>query len=88
MKIKEGFILRQVADSFIVVAVGKAVKNFKGIINLNETGALLWSELEKGADEQALVQTLLNEYEGVTEEVAKIDVSAFVAKLMEAGLLD
>ena len=88
MKIKEGFILRQVADSFIVVAVGKAVKNFKGIININETGALLWSELEKGADEQALVQTLLNEYEGVTEEVAKRDVSAFVAKLMEAGLLD
>ena len=54
----------------------------------NAIRTLLWSELEKGADEQALVQTLLNEYEGVTEEVAKRDVSAFVAKLMEAGLLD
>lgn len=88
MKIKEGFILRQVADSFIVVAVGKAVKDFNGIINLNETGAMLWKELEKGADKQMLVKTLLDEYEGaVTKEVIEQDVSAFIAKLEEAGLL-
>ena len=88
MKIREGFILRQVADSFIVVAVGKAVKDFNGIINLNETGAMLWEQLEKGADKQTLVQTLLDEYEGaVTKEIIEKDVSAFIAKLEEAGLL-
>ena len=47
MKIKQGFILREVAGSYLVVAVGEAVKRFNGVINLNETGAFLWRLLEK-----------------------------------------
>ena len=86
MKIKEGFILREVADSYVVVAVGEAVKSFNGVINLNETGALLWKTLEKGADENDLVQALLNEYE-VERELAENDVKLFIKKLTEAGLI-
>lgn len=86
MKIKDGFILREVAGNFIVVAVGDAVKNFNGVINLNETGALLWKELAKGATEEDLKQALLNEYE-VTEEIAENDVKAFVENLKQANLI-
>lgn len=86
MKIKDGFILREVAGNFIVVAVGSAVKDFNGIINLNETGAFLWRMLEKGCDEQSLKKALLDEYD-VEDAVAESDVKAFIAKLTEAGLL-
>lgn len=86
MKIKEGFILREVAGSYLVVAVGAAVKQFNGMINLNETGAFLWRLLEKGSDEDAMVSALLSEYE-VEEEVARTDVKAYINKLTEAGLL-
>ncbi len=86
MKIKDGFILREVADSFIVVAVGDAVKNFKGVINLNETGALLWKTLQNGAEEKDLVDALLDNYE-VEKELAEKDVLAFITKLTEAGLI-
>jgi hypothetical protein len=86
MKIKEGFILREVAGSFIVVAVGDAVKEFKGVINLNETGALLWKELQKGATEEDLKKALLNEYD-VTEEIADRDVKAFIDSLNKANLI-
>ena len=86
MKIKDGFILRQVADNYLVVAVGDAVKDFNGIINLNETGAFLWKILESGATEEELVKKLTEEYD-VTEETAKKDVGKFVAKLAEANLL-
>lgn len=86
MKIKEGFILREVAGSYLVVAVGAAVKQFNGMINLNETGAFLWRLLEKGSDEESMVKALLAEYE-VEEEVARTDVKAYVNKLTEAGLL-
>lgn len=86
MKIKDGFILREVAGNFIVVAVGSAVKDFNGIINLNETGAFLWRMLEKGCDEQSLKKALLDEYD-VEDAVAETDVKAFIAKLTEAGLL-
>ncbi len=86
MKIKDGFILREVAGSYLVVAVGAAVKQFNGMINLNETGAFLWRILEKGATEEEAVAELLKEYD-VDEETAKADVKAFVSKLTEAGLL-
>ena len=87
MKIKEGFILREVAGSHIVVAVGQAVKTFNGIINLNPTSALLWKNLEKGAEKEELVKALLAEYD-VSEEIAKGDVEKFIQKLTEAGLVE
>ncbi len=86
MKIKDGFILREVAGSYLVVAVGARVKDFNGMVNLNETGAFLWKLLEKGATEEEAVAELLKEYD-VDEETAKADVKAFVSKLTEAGLL-
>ena len=86
MKIKEGFMLREVAGNYIVVAVGGAVKQFNGMINLNETGAFLWQILEKGGDEQTLFDALMNEYE-VDEATARADVKEFVEKLTKAELV-
>ncbi len=86
MKIKDGFILREVAGRFIVVAVGSAVKEFNAIINLNETGAFMWRMLEKGATEQEIVDALLNEYE-VDKEIAERDVKKFTKTLIEANLI-
>lgn len=86
MKIKDGFILREVANSFVVVAVGSAVKEFNCVITLNETGAFLWKELEKGATEEQLLQAMLNEYE-VEENIAKKDIKAFIDKVSKANLL-
>ena len=86
MKIKDGFILREVAGTFIVVAVGNAVKQFNGVITLNEVGAFLWKKLAEGATESQLVDALLADYE-VEKEVAEKDVRAFIEKLTQAELL-
>lgn len=87
MKIKEGFILREVAGSYLVVAVGKAVKEFGGVVNLNETGAFLWKLLEKSSTESEMVDALLSEYD-VDRDTAEKDVKAFMDKLMEAKLVE
>ena len=86
MKINENFILREVADRFVVVAVGDAMANFDGVITLNGTGAFLWRLLQKGADEDELVSAMLNEYE-VDEAKARADVRAFITKLTAAKIL-
>ena len=86
MKLKSGFVLKEIAGSFIVVSVGERVKEFNGVITLNETGVLLWKKLEAGATEEELVKAILSEYE-VDEATAKADVSGFVNKLKEAKLL-
>lgn len=87
MKIKKNFILREVAGSFLVVAVGNAVKEFGGMVNLNETGAFLWKLLENGSTEELMVEALLKEYD-VDCETAKKDVGAFINKLKEAKLVE
>ena len=87
MKIKQGFMLREVAGNYIVVAVGSAVKQFNGVINLNETGAFLWKLLEKGGDEDSLYKALSDEYE-VDEETARADIRAFLERVTKAGLTE
>ena len=86
MKIKEGFVLREVSGNFIVVAVGEGIKTFNGMIQLNETSAFLWKMLEKGAEENQLVDAMLNEY-AVSREIAEKDVKEFIESLREANLI-
>lgn len=86
MTIKENFVLRQVAGSYVTVAVGEASVNFDGMLTLNESGALLWRTLEHGADRAALVRALTTEYE-VSEAQAAQDVDEFLDMLRKAGCL-
>lgn len=87
MKIKEDFLLRKVADSYVVVPVNKMTLDFNGIINLNETGAFLFGLLQDGAQKEELVERLLEEYD-VTPEKAECDVEKFIAKVKEADILE
>lgn len=87
MRLKDGFVLREIAGSFMVVPVGRRTQEVPGVIALTETGALLWRMLEKGAEEGDFVRSLLDEYD-VSEDRAAGDVRAFVAKAREQGLLE
>lgn len=87
MKIKENFMLRKVAECFVVVPIGAAVAEFNGMINLNEAGAFLWQLMETETTVENVVAEMLNQYE-IDEATAKKDVEAFVAKLREASLLE
>ena len=87
MKLREGFALRQVADTWVVMPLGEKSVDFNGMLTLNETGAVLWQALEKGGDREALADALVAEYD-VTREVVLPDVDAFIAKLVEAGCME
>ena len=86
MKIKEGYLLREVAGSSVVIPLGKSSLDFNGMITLSETGAFLWKKLEQGADESALVAALLEEYD-IDEATAKSDINSFIEKLRSAELV-
>ncbi len=87
MKIKNGFLMREVAGENVVIAVGKAAMQFKGMIRLNPTGAFLWKLLETDTDEEAMVEAMLESYE-TDKETAEKDIRAFVDSIRAAGLLD
>ncbi len=87
MKIKKGFILREVSGSFVVVPVGKASKEFKGLITLNETGAFLWEKLANGAIKEELVEAMLSEYDAPKDVIEK-DVEHFIKLITDGGLVE
>lgn len=86
MKLKKGFVLRNVADQIVVLPSGDEL-NLNVFITLNETGKFLWEILEKGADESSLVEALLSEYE-VDEITATACVREFVNKLVNNDFLE
>ena len=86
MKIGEKFILKKIFDDYIVVPVGSELVDFNSLITLNETGAFLWESLKTDLTEEELCSKLCSEYD-VDLDTAKTDVSEFVSKLIEAGVL-
>ena len=85
MKLKEGFVLREVAGECVVVAT-KSDLNLNGMITLNSTAKTLWLALEKGAELDDLVKALTDEYE-VDQDMARYAAESFVAKLKEHDFL-
>ena len=86
MKLKENFVLRQVDDTWVVLALSDATLNFDGMLTMNESGALLWKALEQGGDRETLADALTGEYT-VSREQALADVDEFLHKLSNAGCL-
>jgi hypothetical protein len=87
MKLKDGYMLREVAGNSVVVAVGKAAVDFNGLICLNSSGTLLWKLLADGANAENMLAAILNEYE-IDETSARNDINAFINKLKGADLLE
>ena len=86
LKLKEGFILREVAGETVVIPSGKEL-DLNMMITLNDTGAFLWQRLERGCEKETLVSELLGEYE-VDECTARSAVDGFVEKLYANGFLE
>ena len=87
MKIKEGFILRNVAGSHVVVPIGEATLDFNGMMNLNETGAFLFEKMIEGISREDLIKELTSEYD-VDEETAAKDVDAFIELVEKEDLFE
>ena len=85
MKLKEGYVLREIAGTWVILPLRGV--DLSGMIKLNESGVLLWRGLEQGADENALVSALISEYD-VGGAQAKEDVQSFLRLLHQLGCLD
>ena len=84
MKQSPDFLLRDVADSLVLVPVGAATERFPGMITLNESGKLLWEALATEQTPETLTALLLEQYE-VASAQASADVDAFLKKLCAVG---
>lgn len=86
MKRNEHYILRSTADTLVIVPVGRAARDFPGMVTVNETGAELWELLARERTEEELTDALYEKYDAPRERIAA-DVSTFLRRLRLAGAL-
>ena len=85
MKLKDGFLLREVAGKTVVLPTGGDL-DLNMMITLNETAKFLWVKLQEEISESDLVAALQAEYE-LDEATATSAVAGFVGKLKENDFL-
>ena len=86
MNVRKQLVKRTIAGDVILVPVGDASLELKGLLTLNETGARMWDLLLQCDTEEALVQHMLEEYE-VDEATLRTDVREFLAQLRQLEIL-
>lgn len=87
MKIKSGYLIREIAGAYVVVPAGEQVSEFNGLMTLNETAAFIWKILVDGADEDKLVSSLLEEYD-IDETTARNDVKKVIELLKSYNVFE
>ena len=89
MKIKKGFVLRQVCGENVIVGEGLEAINFGKLLALNETAAWLWQQAVAQGDFtiDSLTEKLCEEYD-VSEEQARKDVANIVAEWQKVGVVE
>lgn len=87
MKIKEGFVLRNVVDEFIVMPTGENIAKFEGAVVLNEVSAFIFKQLENPVSREDLLAAVLGEFE-VDEATAAADLDALLSQFREMNLLE
>lgn len=87
MEINKNYMLKEVAGEFMLVYQDENNVDFSKVITLNELGAFIFKLLSKNLNEEQIVDEILKEYEGASREVVVSDVSNFVNKLKEIGII-
>lgn len=87
MKVKDGFILREIAGTNVIIPVGERVVDFKGMLMPNDTGYFIWKKLIDRITYDALLTDILQEYE-IDETTARTDLDEFLSEMRNSGALE
>ena len=89
MRIKKGFVLREVCGENVIVGEGLGAIDFGKLLVLNESAAWLWKEAQAMGDftEEALAGKLCEEYD-VTPDEARQDVAAIIADWQSVDIIE
>lgn len=87
MKIKIEAVLREIAGDHVLVPVGDTVIEHNGLFALSEVGARIWELIPECETEAEITEKLLEEFDAARETVSA-DVSEFMDRLREYGLIE
>ena len=89
MRIKKGFVLREVCGERVIIGEGLGAINFKKMLALNESAGWLWKQAQEMGEftVESLAGKLCEEYEVEADE-AKADVAEIVAEWRSVNVIE
>ena len=87
MKIKDGFVLRTIAGTTIVVPVGERVSDFNDMLTLNDISVKIWEYLHEDRTFDELLDYITSVYD-IDEEHAANDLKNLLTKMVSCGVLE
>lgn len=86
LQLNKDFVLREVCGLNVVLPTGANVKDFGGALNLNDTAALIFEQLQAGKTVEETAAAVVAAYD-VSPETALADVQETIESLREAGVV-
>ena len=87
MKIKDGYLLREIADTYIVVPIAERVAEFKGMMTLNAVAAEVWGFLKTDRSYEEILGHVLSVYD-IDEKTADEDLKKLLKQMESSGVLE
>ncbi|SHK78147.1 MULTISPECIES: PqqD family protein [unclassified Fibrobacter] len=89
MKIKNGFVLRDVCGEQVIMGEGVGALDFGRLLCLNETASWLWKQAEAQGDftVESLTDVLCEEYD-VSRDDALKDVASIVNEWQKVNVVE
>jgi len=87
MKIRDGFVLRNVVDEYIVMPTGENIARFSGAVVLNEVSAFVFEQMKHPVSGEDLLAAVLAEFD-IDEETARADLDELLESFRELKLIE
>ena len=86
-QIKSGFLLREVADEYVIIPIEAQGSIANAVMAPNDTAVFLWKAFESPKTINDVVKMALEQYEA-TEEVIRNSVIRFVADSLKYNIME
>lgn len=80
MKLKEGFIVRNMLGDYMVMPTGNNIAKFDGSVVINEVAAFILEKMKTSVSKEDLLEYILKEFD-VDRETASADLDKLIEKL-------
>lgn len=88
MKKTKNFILRQLADEYILIPTGNTVENFNGIITLSDSALFIYQNIENVNSFEELINLMKKEYKNIDEKTLINDTVEFIFDLIQRHMIE
>lgn len=86
MKKVSGYLLREVADEYVLVSYGERAEEVNEALTFSETAAFIYKHVEEAETLEELIQLVCEEYQ-VEKALVSEDVKEVVAFMKKKGII-